>query len=323
MDIAPAHGLDIKSLRILILLLSECSVTRTAELIGLPQPTVSLYLKRLREAFDDPLLVRNGNTLVPTARGLKLEVSIRRILSDLDREFEPPEKFDPARGRHQFKLLLANCFGPTFLPKIISRIRLAAPESVIDVCPMPAYEQLAPLIMEGKADIALGNWPHPPDRFRQLPLFQSDFVGLVGDKSRWAGQKWLSMEQYLAADHLSLTPSGNTAMSPIDARLDELGFSRKIAASVADYGSAPYVLAQTDMIFSTSRHFARELASLVPVTMVELPVDFGTMSFYALWHEREHLSPAHKWLRTVLRDATRDDARPRPVSLVDTRAASH
>lgn len=300
------NTLDLRLLRTLVLLLTECSVTRTAEIMGQPQPTISLSLRKLRETFNDPLLVRNGNRLIATDRGRELLVSVSRILKDLDQELSPPESFDPRQGQHHFKLLMANCFGPSFLPLIMQRIREQAPEAIVDVCPMPAYEHVAPLVAEGVADIALGNWPQPPDKLRTVPLFASDMVCLVHGKHPLAACRQLTAAQYLAAHHLSLTPSGNLAKSPIDGRLGELKLSRSIAASVPDYASVPHVLAQTDLVFTTSRHFAEEIATLVPLSVVELPEEFGSLTFYALWHVRNHRSPSHQWLRGLIRNVARE-----------------
>ena len=61
-------GLDLNLLVALDALLSERSVTRAAQRVGLSQPGMSNALGRLRRLFDDPLLVRQGATLVPTAR---------------------------------------------------------------------------------------------------------------------------------------------------------------------------------------------------------------------------------------------------------------
>ena len=61
-------GLDLNLLVALDALLTERSVTRAAGRVGLSQPGMSNALARLRRVFDDPLLVRRGASLEPTAR---------------------------------------------------------------------------------------------------------------------------------------------------------------------------------------------------------------------------------------------------------------
>ncbi len=53
-----AQSIDIKLLRLLDALHASQSVTRTAERLGLSQPTISIGLARLRKVLGDPLFVR-------------------------------------------------------------------------------------------------------------------------------------------------------------------------------------------------------------------------------------------------------------------------
>ena len=67
-DTAVATLLDPKSLRLLDLLYSTKSVTRAAERLGQSQPTVSIWLARLRRDLGDPLFVRTPEGMLPTPR---------------------------------------------------------------------------------------------------------------------------------------------------------------------------------------------------------------------------------------------------------------
>ena len=69
--------LDLNLLLVLHALLLECNVTRAGERICLSQSATSHALGRLREVFDDPLLVRSTNNMVPTLRAQKLQRTIR------------------------------------------------------------------------------------------------------------------------------------------------------------------------------------------------------------------------------------------------------
>ncbi len=84
----PIHTMDLRQadLGLLIaldVLLAERSVTRAADRLGLSQPATSAQLARLRDLFDDPLLVATGKRMVPTSRALELQEPLRRLLNDL------------------------------------------------------------------------------------------------------------------------------------------------------------------------------------------------------------------------------------------------
>ena len=49
---------DLNLLPIAFALYDELSVSRAARLLGMSQPAVSMALRRMREAFDDPLFIR-------------------------------------------------------------------------------------------------------------------------------------------------------------------------------------------------------------------------------------------------------------------------
>ena len=59
------------------------SVTRAAERLGLTQSAVSHALRRLRDTVGDPLFVRDGRRLQPTARATEMAPAVRDGLAHL------------------------------------------------------------------------------------------------------------------------------------------------------------------------------------------------------------------------------------------------
>ncbi len=76
--------LDLNLLVVLDALLREHSVSKAAQLLNLSQPAVSSALKRLREFFNDEILVVQGKRMVPTALALKIAPLVSRILADTE-----------------------------------------------------------------------------------------------------------------------------------------------------------------------------------------------------------------------------------------------
>ena len=58
----------LSDLKVLNVVLRERSLTRAAEALDTTQPSVSKILARLRAHFGDPLFVRNGQAMNPTAK---------------------------------------------------------------------------------------------------------------------------------------------------------------------------------------------------------------------------------------------------------------
>jgi DNA-binding transcriptional LysR family regulator len=85
---------DLHLLVALDALITERSVSGAAQRIGIGQPAMSHALRRLR---DDPLLVRAGSTMQPTARALELAAPVGRVLDDVRRTVLADQVFRPAR----------------------------------------------------------------------------------------------------------------------------------------------------------------------------------------------------------------------------------
>jgi DNA-binding transcriptional LysR family regulator len=298
------NELDVRLLRILKVLLTECSVSRTAEIVGMSQPAVSAALKRLRLAAGDPLLVRSGLHLVATERGLEIRETLEVILAQLGAAFSPDSGFDPATTERCARIVGADCLGILFLPRIVEFVRRDAPRARIELCRMPGDDDVGRLLEEGGADVVIGNWPTPPGNLRVMPLLETDIVCVVRPGHPLASRRELDLATYLAADHLSPTPPASASVSPIDGRLGQLHRPRRVAVTVPEYGVVPLVLASSDLVFTTGRPLADSMAALTPLVVIDAPRELGAMAFYMLWHDRQHHAPYGRWLRGVVRRAT-------------------
>ncbi|MBR8657814.1 LysR family transcriptional regulator, partial [Achromobacter sp. Marseille-Q0513] len=90
--------LDLNLLVTLEALLVEQNVTRAAERLHLSQPAVSAQLSRLRDLFDDPLLIPVQRGMTPTAKALELLDPLRLALDQVRATLGEHRHFDPAKA---------------------------------------------------------------------------------------------------------------------------------------------------------------------------------------------------------------------------------
>ena len=92
--------IDLNLLVYLDVLLREQNVTRAAEELGISQPAMSNSLRRLRDLFDDPVLVRTSEGMTPTERALELKPLVRDVLAAAELAVLPKTVFDPSFGAY-------------------------------------------------------------------------------------------------------------------------------------------------------------------------------------------------------------------------------
>jgi DNA-binding transcriptional LysR family regulator len=176
-DVASSE-LNLRELRILHALLRERSITRTAELLATTQPGISKVLRHLRAQFGDPLFVRNGHAMQPTAKALEIADQVRMLLGVADGLRASAAVFDPVRSDRTFSLLLTDVGMIRFLPPLIAQVAAIAPR--VNIRAMPLDSRQFELKLEaGEADLALGAFPKAPRHLRRQRLYFDGYVTVV------------------------------------------------------------------------------------------------------------------------------------------------
>lgn len=295
----PHDPFDTYLLRVFSMLLAERSVSRAAARLNQSQPAVSAALKRLRDIFGDPLLIKDKQRMVPTERALQLEASVRIVLGEIDGLLAPATAFDPATTRQTFRIGTPDYLAPPLMASMVSYLRATAPRARLLVHPLNFDYDYEAALAAGELDVVIGNWPQPPEHLRMGILLEDEVVCLVARDHPAAGGQ-MTVAQYLEGAHVVPLMYSATQRGVVESHLAALRMAREPTVTVPFFGMAPSLLPGTDLIFTTSRHFAEHHARLLPLAVVRCPIDFPVMRFYQLWHSRTHLSQGHAWLRSLL-----------------------
>src|ERR1700743_1964412 len=87
---------DLTLLIALDALVHEKNVTRAAERVFVSQPAMSAALQKLRDYFEDPLMVLVGRDMQLTPRGFSLVEPVREALLRIQATLGTQPSFDPA-----------------------------------------------------------------------------------------------------------------------------------------------------------------------------------------------------------------------------------
>jgi DNA-binding transcriptional LysR family regulator len=296
-----SQEIDTRMMRVIYHLLTECSVSRAAALLNMSQPAASQNLSHWREVTSDQLMVRSGSHMVLTEHGGHVLRKVTTILAELDGIIHPLDHFDASLSRRKVSLFTANALAPFFVPRLVQIVRKEATNMQLYLRPIMSEAQLLHELETGEIDLAIGNWPTPPVNMRYSRLFQSSIVCVVRAGHPLARQTNITLKEYLTLDHLSPTPASSMTISPISARLAEIGVRRRIAVSIPEFSLAPQIIAASDLVFTTARTFAEQMRPQGDFALLAAPKELGAMTFYMLWHDRLNHSAYGKWLRSLVK----------------------
>ncbi len=278
-------------------LLIEGSVGGAARRTHVSQSAMSHSLAKLRELFDDPLLVPSGRRLVPTERAIALSATLPAALEHLRDAMIRPEPFDPRTSLRTFRLATVDYFELTTLPDVLEHLRRQAPGIGLEI------ERFTPAsaahLVGGELDLALvgGTVPAPPTGLRRTSLYREPFAVLARPGHPRIGRR-LDLATYLELGHVLVSVEGRRD-GVVDRALSKLGEARRVALRVPHFTSAPMAVLHSDHICTLPSSVARRAHELFGLRMLSPPLAVPAAEVGALWPERHENDPARRWFREL------------------------
>ncbi|MBE2274782.1 MAG: LysR family transcriptional regulator [Rhodobacteraceae bacterium] len=290
-------------------LLDEKSITRTARVLGQSPPAISLALRHLRELLGDQLLIRDGARMVLTERAQGLIKPTSEAIASLDQIFAKNAPFDPKCISVTFNIASTTSMTTILLAPFAARMAEEAPNANLLIRSIEPEFDYESALANGDLDLVISDWPYPPPGMRMLPLVEDQLACLMRADHPLAVRDRISLETYLEQNHISPIPTSLHYLGPIGGRLAETGHRRRIAVSVPEFNLIPFILLQTELIFTSARSFCEHWARILPLSIVDAPDIFAPARFYILWHDRSHASPQNRWLRARLHTVAQEAVR--------------
>ncbi|NML17579.1 LysR family transcriptional regulator [Azohydromonas caseinilytica] len=284
--------LDGHLLALLLAVYEEGSITRAAARLGVTQSAVSHLLEKLRAIAGDPLFVRSGRGIVPTARAEVLTRHARLLLEQM-RGFTTAGGFDAATLDATVTMAANDLQRDLLLPALLRRLRAQAPNLKLRV--INSGVPTAEMLREGQCQLVIS--PRPPDAadLVQKRLFEDRYAVFYDPREREAPR---TLQEYLAAEHVTVVYEPRRALD-FDRWLNEQPCApRRIVASVPSFaGVAAFVQGSALLATMPSLLHVQQLRELA---QAPLPIQCPPMPMYLIWHLRHQAEPMHAWLRREL-----------------------
>lgn len=282
-------------------IMTEMSITRAAARLGMTQPAVSNAVSRMRDIWRDPLFIKKGRQIEPTAFALSLWGQIRDPMYQLSAAVTS-SVFEPAESRRKFRIALTDLAVDLFWPALLQEVSSLAP--LVDLYAVP-FTQVGAVdqLHQASVDLALGPRDARDHSLNSSFLYSDHFKLLMRKRHPLAGRR-VSMAKFLSARHLLVSRSGN-AEGHVDRALQRDGLSRRVAATVNHFSVVPKLLAESDLIAVVPQLFAENTECRSKLWATDPPVSIDPVSIYLMWHTRLDRDPGLAWLRGVLENVVK------------------
>lgn len=283
--------IDARLLRLLVTVVDSGGITDAALALGVTQSTVSHQLEKLRAITQDPLFVKSGRGVAPTARAQALATQARELLRQLQ-GFTQTHAFAPGDWRGCLTIAAGDLQREVLLPALARTLRTYAPGLALRVIPsdVPSLEMLR----DGACDLAIS--PRPPDGsdIMQKRLFTDSYSVYYDAAARAAPA---SVDDYLAADHATVMYGPHSTLA-IDRTLEAQGLHRRFAVMVPGFAALPAFVRGGPLLTTAPTLLQHSL--LRGLASCAVPVPTPAVQMYMIWHRRHQDDPHHRWLRQCL-----------------------
>ncbi|MBI3144461.1 MAG: LysR family transcriptional regulator [Pseudogulbenkiania sp.] len=298
--------IDLNLLVAFDVLMQERHVSRAAARLYLGQPAMSHALARLRQLLDDPLFVRSGNQMEPTARARELAPRVRAWLEQAHHFLFSEAAFDAAAVEATFRLAAPDGMEALLYPALIATLRQDAPGVRLRSQLLETDQQLGALdndevdLLITAAPLARRDW------HSQLVLFESGFI-TVHSRRQLHLPETTTLAELAACDQVVSSYRG-TAAGVVDHLFAAHGLERRIVVLSASLMAISHIVGRAPLLSIQPAIYGGLFSDTPDLVCAPLPGE-TQITVSLVWHRRNDRHPLHRYLRdTVIAEMRRQFA---------------
>ena len=287
---------ELALLQIFDMVMKERSVTVAADQLATTQPAVSNAIARMRTIWNDPLFIKKGRQIEPTAFAYNLWQKIRAPLEELSNAVNITQ-FDPNTSNRQFRVALPDWAVELIWLPLLDYLQKKAPN--INIYAVPFTQELTKeQLRSAQIDLAFGIGLEKDSSLRSLTLIEDRYWIVIGKNHDLARTKVIKTEYFLNAKHLLITDSYKARDSVSDV-LTSGGLTRQIIATVNQYSAAIPILQRTDYIASVPSILAGIKEYCSHLVFLPHPIPLDSFAIQLTWHARSEKDTGFEWFKNI------------------------
>lgn len=290
--------LDLNLLPVFDAVYRHRSVRQAAQELAMSTSALSHALSRLRATLNDPLFYREEHLMCPSVYASQLAPAIASALAHLNHQLTPQTEFNPAATTDCLQIAITDFTALSIFPALMAELQYTAPGLRFEFRYLPHSPALNELLA-GEVDFALG-FSAPQDshyaELDEIDWFTDEYVVISNPR-----RQQLTLDDYLAARHLVVTP-WNESKGVLDRELERLGYRRQVAIKTPSMLSAPFIIADSDLLMALPRSAAEKLKQAAKITIFALPFAVPPFEVKIYSHKRSGKRGAAQWLHKMLKE---------------------
>ena len=295
-DINHLVRMDLNLLPILDTLLNEKSVSKTADKLNVTPPAISKSLNKIRDTFQDQLLVRSGMSLELTPLAVRLKPQLRELLDNIQHALHQNIELNGKELPRSFNIVTNDILMSKLSYKLMKKSIQENSNHIFNF----NYDNAASCVLRSEdIDLYIGEDKSLSPEVKIRTIGHSDCVFIATrDHPVFLMEKSLkSLKEFI------LIVPKNRLKEEMESLYRERGYKRKIHGISAGYLPIIENIIQTGSL------------GIVPMYVVDvlqrmnIEVDFFKPDFMLpkvriiqAWHPRYHNCTSHKWLRDISKD---------------------
>lgn len=291
------RDLDLNLLRVFAVVADEGSITRAASRLYITQPAVSAAMRRLAEFVGGELIARQGRGVVLTTRGAELAVAARAYLGPLVAATLAVPVFDPKTSSASVRLGLSDPLEALLLPRLLARLREAAPSIQLIVLAVQ-FRTVEDALLTNRVDLAVSVADELPRSIMRQPLGDSardpSRIVCLYDPRFTRLSKAPSEREYFAQQHVAVSYAGD-ARGIVE---DALGKTRNVRVSLPAFSHIADVVDGSPLVATVHTALAEQIIAIRPhLRSAPVPFSFDPVSLDLLWPRTADADEVSRFLR--------------------------
>lgn len=289
--------LDLNLLVALDVLLEEKNITRTAEKLHLSQSATSSILARLRQYFEDDLLVQVGRKMQPTPYALDLQAPIKEMLNIVRGSITSKRQLDLAQSTRHFRIIASDYIVQVFLADILGDIETLAPNMTFEF--LTPFSIETDVLAKGNADLLI-----VPEHvaFEGYPTarFTTDELVCIADTYNTSISDNVTLQEFMDSGHVTVGFDRASHLIIEKWLVESKSINRRIEVLTNDFTSLCRTLIGSKRLATLPKRFAELQAQHLPLKVMPMPFDTPPLNEHLMWHPTLDSDPTHSWLREQL-----------------------